>query len=223
MSRPEVAVGAVAVHDDRLLLVRRGRGPAAGEWSVPGGRVEHGETLHEAVVREVAEETGLEVVVTGFLGWVERIGEDPEPYHFVILDFVVDPLDPDAPAGRRRRRRRGRLGAASASSRGCGSWAASSTSWRTRGSSSPARASEHLLRVRGTNRSILRTTASPKDTGGRRPRMTAHLAACDFVPLSSPLRGSNTQLWSNALVVVGFAALCCVVASTSAPISGWCC
>jgi mutator protein MutT len=99
VSRPEVAVGAVAIHDGRILLVRRGRGPAAGEWSVPGGRVEAGETLHEAVVRETAEETGLEVVVERFLGWVERIGTAPAiadgSYHFVILDFVVDVLDPE--------------------------------------------------------------------------------------------------------------------------------
>jgi ADP-ribose pyrophosphatase YjhB (NUDIX family) len=104
MSGPQVAVGAVAVHDDRILLVRRGHGPAAGEWSVPGGRVETGETLHEAVVRETAEETGLEVVVDRFLGWVERIGpDDPTAggagpaFHFVILDFMVDVLDPDRP------------------------------------------------------------------------------------------------------------------------------
>jgi 8-oxo-dGTP diphosphatase len=87
----EVAVGAIALRDGELLLVRRGRGPAAGEWSVPGGRVQVGEELHEAVVREVAEETGLEVVVERFLGWVERIGD---AHHFVILDFVVSVLDP---------------------------------------------------------------------------------------------------------------------------------
>jgi 8-oxo-dGTP diphosphatase len=88
---PEVAVGGVCVHDDALLLVRRGRGPAQGEWSVPGGRVERGETLHEAVVREAFEETGLEVVVDRFLGWSERIDDE---YHYVILDFVVTALDP---------------------------------------------------------------------------------------------------------------------------------
>jgi mutator protein MutT len=91
MTRPEVAVGAVALHDGALLLVRRGRGPAAGEWSVPGGRVQTGETVAAALVREVLEETGLEAVVDGFLGWVERIGAD---HHFVILDFAVTVLDP---------------------------------------------------------------------------------------------------------------------------------
>jgi ADP-ribose pyrophosphatase YjhB (NUDIX family) len=90
---PVVAVGAVAVQADALLLVRRGRGPAAGEWSVPGGRVEPGETLHEAVVRETYEETALEVVVERFLGWAERTDDDD---HFVILDFAVTLLDPDA-------------------------------------------------------------------------------------------------------------------------------
>jgi 8-oxo-dGTP diphosphatase len=89
--RPEVAVGGVAVHDGALLVVRRGRGPAAGEWSVPGGRVEPGETLRAAVGREVLEETGLEVVVDRFLGWVERISDE---FHFVILDFAVTVLDP---------------------------------------------------------------------------------------------------------------------------------
>ena len=92
--RPEVAVGAILVRDDRILLVRRGRGPAQGHWSVPGGRVEAGETLHEAVVRETFEETALEVVVDRFLGWVERIDEG---FHFVILDFAVAVLDPVQP------------------------------------------------------------------------------------------------------------------------------
>lgn len=90
MIRPELCVGAVAVADDELLLVRRGRGPGTGRWSVPGGRVEAGETVRAAVVREVAEETGLEVRCGELLGWAERIGPQ---HHFVILDFVVTVTD----------------------------------------------------------------------------------------------------------------------------------
>jgi 8-oxo-dGTP diphosphatase len=91
---PEVCVGAVAVDNDQLLLIRRGRGPAQGEWSVPGGRVLPGETLAEAVVRELLEETGVEGVCNDLIGWVERIGDD---YHHVILDFRVDVLEPTEP------------------------------------------------------------------------------------------------------------------------------
>jgi len=90
MARPELCVGAVALLDGRLLLIRRGHGPAAGEWSVPGGRVEAGELIAEAVVREVREETGLECVCGELVGWVERLDDN---HHFVILDFDVTVLD----------------------------------------------------------------------------------------------------------------------------------
>jgi 8-oxo-dGTP diphosphatase len=97
-ARPELSVGAVVVHDGSLLLVRRGHGPAAGEWSVPGGRVERGEMLAEAVAREVLEETGLECICGELLGWVEIITDEPDPeHHFVVLDFVATVLEHGQP------------------------------------------------------------------------------------------------------------------------------
>lgn len=94
MSGPELCVGAIAVDADRLLLIRRGHGPAAGRWAVPGGRVERDELLAEAVVRELWEETGVEAVCGELLGWVERFDEGR---HHVILDFRVAVLEARTP------------------------------------------------------------------------------------------------------------------------------
>lgn len=84
---PVVAVGAFVFDGQgRVLLVQRGKPPGAGLWTVPGGRLEGGETLAQAVAREVREETGLVVEVGALACVVERMGDD---YHFVILDYLA--------------------------------------------------------------------------------------------------------------------------------------
>jgi 8-oxo-dGTP diphosphatase len=80
-----VGVGVVLIEDDRILLIRRGREPGKGLWAVPGGKVEHGETLLEAAKREIAEETGLDVEVGDVLWVGEHISEHG---HIVLIDFA---------------------------------------------------------------------------------------------------------------------------------------
>jgi ADP-ribose pyrophosphatase YjhB (NUDIX family) len=101
MALTRVACVGAVVRDDRgrLLLVRRGTEPAKGFWSVPGGRVEPGETAVQAVVREVAEETGLRVVPTGRAGTVERTG--PGGVVYDLEDFYAR-LEPDVDPARVR-------------------------------------------------------------------------------------------------------------------------
>ncbi len=83
----ELAVGAIVVVEDRLLLVRRATPPGAGRWSLPGGRVESDETLAEAVERELEEETGLTGVCGPPIGCVERVFDGRR---FAIIDFEVE-------------------------------------------------------------------------------------------------------------------------------------
>lgn len=91
---PQIAVGAIVVKDGRLLMVQRAHDPGAGLWSLPGGRVEHGEYLAAALRREVSEETGLEVEVRDLVGILEVVG-DP---HYVILDYFAEVTGKGDPA-----------------------------------------------------------------------------------------------------------------------------
>jgi len=102
-SRPVVGVGGVVVAaDGRVLLVKRAQEPLAGEWSLPGGGQEAGETLEAAMAREILEETGLEVEVGPMLEVFDRILRDDEGrvrYHFVLVDYLCRPRGGTLAAG----------------------------------------------------------------------------------------------------------------------------
>lgn len=93
--QPRVAVGVVVVMDSRVLLVKRGREPSKGLWSVPGGLIELGEKLEDAARREVREETGIDVQIDKLLGVANNIVRDDDGktrFHYVLIDYLAHPL-----------------------------------------------------------------------------------------------------------------------------------
>ena len=95
---PRVGVGAVVLSRERVLLVRRGKPPAEGRWSLPGGLVELGETSVAAARREVEEECGIKVRVVGLAGVVDRVTHDADGrvrYHWVLVDYLAFPESDD--------------------------------------------------------------------------------------------------------------------------------
>lgn len=98
-----IGVGAVVFRGDKVLLIKRGRPPFRGRWSIPGGKLHHGEALHEAVRREVREETGVEIGSLGLIDVFEALpGElaEREPRsHMLLIDFVAEWKDREPVAG----------------------------------------------------------------------------------------------------------------------------
>jgi 8-oxo-dGTP diphosphatase len=98
---PLVGVGAIIIEDGRVLLVKRGHSPLAGEWSIPGGVLEVGETLREAAIREAREETCLRVEPADLLGVYDRVSRDDDGgtvYHYVLIDFLCSRVGGEARA-----------------------------------------------------------------------------------------------------------------------------
>ena len=101
-NRPLIGVGVVVLKGDRVLLVRRGKPPRQGQWSLPGGRQRLGETVRAAAAREVAEEAGLTVEVTALLDVVDSMTRDEGgslAYHYTLVDFLAEWRDGEAAAG----------------------------------------------------------------------------------------------------------------------------
>ena len=88
-SHPQLAVSAVIFRDGKILLVRRARSPGKGFYSLPGGRVEFGESLHTALHREVDEETALQIEIVGLAGWREVLPGTGGGGHYLIMSFAV--------------------------------------------------------------------------------------------------------------------------------------
>jgi len=88
-THPQLAVSAAIFRNDTILLVRRARSPAKGFYSLPGGRVEFGETLHAALNREVDEETALKIEIVGLAGWREVVPGTSGGGHYLIMSFAT--------------------------------------------------------------------------------------------------------------------------------------
>jgi 8-oxo-dGTP diphosphatase len=100
--RPLIGVGALIVQDGKVLLAKRGKPPLQGDWTLPGGLVETGETLVDAVKREVLEETALSIDIGDVAGVFDRIYPDAEgkvEYHYVLIDYLCSVARGDAVAG----------------------------------------------------------------------------------------------------------------------------
>ena len=100
--QPLIGVGALIVENGRIALIKRGKAPLLGEWSIPGGMLELGETLRQGAEREAHEETGLIVRATELLGVFDRIVPDRDGgivYHYVLIDFLCERLSGELQAG----------------------------------------------------------------------------------------------------------------------------
>jgi ADP-ribose pyrophosphatase YjhB (NUDIX family) len=101
-NRPLIGVGVVVFKDDRVLLIRRGKPPREGQWSLPGGRQRLGERVAQAAAREVAEEAGIEIDVGGLVDVVDSITRDAAgavEYHYTLVDVVAEWRGGEAVAG----------------------------------------------------------------------------------------------------------------------------